>query len=92
MFGVHLLRNLLILWSIVTGITVVVAAYRSKLGAEVNDQLFLGAGEDELQRENAEAFKRVKKLAPYVYALYSVSGVLMLCIIGLWLYRGLLMT
>ena len=92
MFHAHLLRSLLIIWAIVTGRTLVLGIYRSTLGGRVEDQLYLSEAENRQQQEHEEVVKRVKRLAPFLYVLGSASGVLLLSIIGVWLYRGLLMT
>ena len=89
---ISLLEGLLIVWAVVTGITVVLAIYRSTLGAHEEDQLFLTNADSMLEREQEEVLKKERKLAPYLYVLGTVSVVLLLSVVGVWLYQGLLMT
>ncbi len=91
-FGFGLLKGLIIIWAVVTGVTFVLLIYRSILGAHEDDQLFLGEGDRILKREQQDVQKKERTLAPLLYALGAASVVLLLFIVGVWLYRGLLMT
>lgn len=92
MFDISLLEGLLIIWAVVTGIVVVLLIYRSTLGSQGEDQLYLSAAEDALESEHQATLKKEKKLAPFLYVLGTISVVLLLSITGIWLWQGLLMT
>ena len=92
MLGVSLLKGLLIVWAAVTGIMVVLMIYRSTLGAHEEDRLFLSHADDIMEREQHDVLRKEKKIAPYLYVFGTASGVLLLSIVALWIYRGLLMT
>ena len=92
MLGSSLLKDLLIIWAAVTGIMVVLVIYRSTLTAHEEDRLFLSQTDDIMAREQKEVLKKEKKIAPYLYAFGTASGVLLVSIVAVWIYRGLLMT
>ena len=92
MLGVTLLKGLLIVWAVVTSIMVALLIYRSTLGAHEDNQLYLGQADAMLQREQEEVIKKEKKLAPFLYVLGTLSVILLLSIVSVWLWRGLLMT
>ena len=92
MFDISLLEGLLIIWAVVTGIFVVLLIYRSTVGSQGEDQLYLSEAEDVMEREHQETLKKEKKLAPFLYVLGTVSGALLLSIATIWLWEGLLMT
>jgi len=91
-FGISLLKGLLIVWAVVTSFMMVLLIYRARLGAHEEDQLYLSQADNMLEREQKEVLKKLKKLAPFLYALMTVSVVLLLSIASIWLWRGLLMT
>jgi hypothetical protein len=90
--GISLLKALLIAWAAVTSIMVVLLIYRSTLGAHEEEQLFLGEKGNLLEREQQEVIKKERRLTPFLYALGTASVVLLLSVVGVWLWRGLLMT
>ena len=92
MSGISLLEGLLIIWAVVTGVMVVLVIYRSTLGSHEEDRIYLSPADNMLEREQQEVLKKERKLAPYLYALGTVSGALLLSIVCLWLWKGLMMT
>ena len=92
MIHMGLLRELLIVWAIVTSCMIVLLIYRSTLGAHEDNQLYLGQAESMLRHEQEEIIKKEKKLAPFLYVFGTVSGVLLLSIVAVWIWQGLLMT
>lgn len=92
MFGFTLLKSLLIIWSVITGIGLLLLIYRSTLGSHEENQLFLGRNGGVLEEEQKEVYKKEKKVAPLLYFFGGASGVLLIAIVCVWLYRGLLMT
>jgi hypothetical protein len=92
MFGMSLLKGLLIIWAVETSVVVLLLIYRSTLGAHEDDQLYLSRGEDMLQRQQQETISKERKLAPFLYVLGAASGLLLLSIAAVWIWQGLLMT
>ena len=92
MFGLSLLEGLLVIWAVVTGSMVAVVIYRSTVASQGADHLYLSEAEKVLESEHQRMLKREKKLAPIMYVLGATSGVLLLSIVGVWLWQGLLMT
>ena len=85
------LMPMLIVWSVITGILIVLVIYRTILGNREEDQLFLGQGEAALERENEEVLKRINRIDPIILWMAIASGALLLIIGGVWFYRGLFM-
>jgi hypothetical protein len=79
---------LLTIWGVLTGILVLLLIYRSTLAMHEDDQLFLNDAESHLQVEQTELQRRMTRLTPIVRALGVGSGVLMLVMVGMWLWQG----
>lgn len=92
MLGSHLLVGLLVVWAVVTCLAVGLAIYRSMIGSRTEDRLYLDPAHSAEQHRHEEIVKEERKLAPYLYVLASVWLVLLVSILGVWIYRGLLMT
>jgi uncharacterized membrane protein YhfC len=88
--SVSLLTWLLIVWAILTVVFVSLLIYRSMIAMHEEDQLYLSRGEAALAREQEQRVAKLSKLRPYLAALGTISGVLLLVIAGMWLYQGLL--
>lgn len=89
MFGVSLIKGLLIIWAIVTSLWVALLIYRSTLGSHEDNQLFLGRPDNLLEHDQQEVVKRERNLAPFLYVLGTASAALLLSVVGVWLWRGL---
>jgi len=87
MFGLSPLQAVLILWSVVTGVLVVLLIYRSMISMKEDDQLFLDSAEANLEQEQREVRMRLERLAPYTKILGATSGLLLIGMAGLWLYQ-----
>jgi hypothetical protein len=92
MLAVGLMNGMLIVWAILTGMVIVLAFYRSLLGGRDKQQLFLDQPEELMAREHEEVLNKEKRIGPILYTLATVSAVLLLSIVGFWLWRGLLKT
>jgi len=79
---------LLAIWAVLTTILVVLLIYRSALTMHEDDQLFLDNAESHLEQEQQQLMARMNRLRPYVNLLSASSGLLVLLMIGLWLWRG----
>jgi hypothetical protein len=87
--AVGLLGGMVIVWGILTGVLTLLLIYRSVVGLHVEDQLFLGATEEHKAQEQKKVARSVDKVGPFVYALGTISAVLLLVILGIWLWVGL---
>ncbi len=83
------LTVLLIIWAVLTTILIVLIIYRSTLTMHEDEQLFLDDSESHIQKEQQEILKKVQKVTPYVKVLGATSGLLILVIAGIWVWKGL---
>ena len=79
---------LLTIWAVLTTALVVLLIYRSALAMHEDDQLFLDNAESHLEQEQKELMMRMNQLRPFVNILGASSGLLMLLMAGLWVWRG----
>ena len=80
---------LLMVWGVVTAALVIVVIYRGTLSLHEDDQLFLGDSEAHLAKEQQQLMTKLTRLTPVVRLLGVASGVLILLIATLWIWRGL---
>ena len=80
---------LLIAWGVLTGILVILLIYRSTLTMQEDDQLFLDESSAQMAREQTELMAKVNKINPVVKVLGATSGVMILVIVGMFIYQGL---
>jgi hypothetical protein len=80
---------MLIVWAILTTILVILLIYRSTLTMREDDQLFLDDSASHMEQEQKELLVKVNKITPIVNLLGATSGLLILVIAGIWVYRGL---
>jgi uncharacterized membrane protein len=83
------LTALLIVWAAVTTALVILIIYRSLVGMKEDDQLFLDPAEANLEAEQKAVLAKLEQLAPYTKILSVASGVLLLAIMGVWIYRAI---
>jgi hypothetical protein len=79
---------LLTVWGVLTTALVVLLIYRGTLAMHEDDQIFLSNAEAHLESEQRDLAKRMDHIQPYVTALAASSGLLVLVMAGLWLWRG----
>lgn len=84
-----LMTVLLVIWSILTTILVILIIYRSTLTMHEDDQLFLDESESHMELEQRELLKKVNRITPIVSWLGATSGLLILVIAGIWVWKGL---
>lgn len=80
---------LLVLWAVVTAALVVLLIYRGTLSMHEDEQLFLDNSESHMQKEQALVLRRLERLQWPVRLLGGASGLLILLIFGVWLWKGL---
>lgn len=83
------LLYLLIAWGVVTAIFLILIAWRSVLSSHEDDQIFIGAGQNQMAIEQRELIKRINVLSKPILTSGIASGVLLLVIAGLFIYQGL---
>jgi hypothetical protein len=79
---------LLTVWAVLTTALVILLIYRSALAMHEDDQLFLNNSESPLEREQQQVMQRMKQVRPFVNILSASSGLLVLVMAGLWVWRG----
>lgn len=84
-----LLTYLLIAWGLLTVILFVLWIYRHSLENKEEDQLFLDKAEEHMAKEQAELVAKITSLDRPMMILGVLSGVLLLVIAGVWVWRGL---
>jgi len=79
---------LLTIWGVLTTVLVVLLIYRSALARHEDDELFLTSAEAHFEKEQQELTVRMNRLRPFLNILAASSGVLLLVMAGLWLWRN----
>jgi hypothetical protein len=80
---------LLIAWGVVTAIFLLLIAWRSVLSSHEDDQIFIDSAQDHMAREQRELITKINKLSPPILTSGITSGVLLLLIVGMFVYQGL---
>lgn len=83
------LFELLIAWGVLTAALIALLIYRGTLTMHEDDQLFLGESESHMAREQEEIMQKVNRLGPFVKVLGTVSGVMILGIVGMAVYQAM---
>ena len=84
----NILYLLLVAWGMVTVVLVCMMIYRSVLENREEDQLFLDNAESHLAAEQRAILTRIQKLHGPILALMVLSGVMLVALAGVWVYRG----
>ena len=79
---------LLIAWGVVTAALICVMIYRSALQTHEEDQIFLDAAGESMAQEQRAIVSKIEKLGMPISGLAILSGVILLAIVGMWLYQG----
>lgn len=83
------LIKLFIAWIVITVIWIILLVYRARVSQKEDDQIFLGRGEEALQHEQESITRKMKRISPYLKITGLLSLVLLLVVIGMWIYVGL---
>jgi hypothetical protein len=79
----------LIMWSVVTGILLILVFYRSTLTRQEDDQLFIDESSSSRAMEQRQLIAKVNKINPLVKLAGATSGLMMLAIAGWAVYLRL---
>jgi hypothetical protein len=79
---------LLTIWAVLTTALVILLIYRSALAMHEDDQLFLSNEHSPLESEQKQVMQRMQQVRPFVNILGASSGLLVLLMAGLWVWRG----
>jgi hypothetical protein len=83
------LGYLLIVWSPITLLWIVLLVYRGVMQNREEDQLYISGAHDQMADEQRVLISKVTKLGKPIWALGIASGVLLLVMVGVWLWIGL---
>jgi hypothetical protein len=83
------LEYLLILWSVVTLLWIVLLTYRGVMENREEDQLYISGSNEQMAADQRVLISKVTKLGKPIWALGIASGVLLLAMIGVWLWMGM---
>jgi hypothetical protein len=84
-----MLSTLMVIWITATVVLVGLLIYRALLSMKEDDQIFLGAGEQQLEQKQAALVGKVQMIGRYSLIVGILSGALLLVIAGLWTYQQL---
>ena len=74
---------MLIAWGAVTAVFIALLIYRSLISMKEDDQLFLGAGEAQLEQQQREVITRLQRLSPYMKG-FGIASVGLLAIMAVY--------
>ena len=80
---------LLIVWSVLTGVLILLLIYRSTLTLHEDDQLFLDDANSHMQEEQTELLTKVSKLTIPMRVFSIGSGVFLLAFLAMLIYQKL---
>jgi len=80
---------LAVIWSVFTVGLIILLIYRSTLTMHEDDQLFLDEANSHMQQEQTELLVKVNRLSKPVWVCGGASGVLLLVLLGMFIYQGL---
>jgi len=80
---------LLIVWGVVFAVFLALLLRKSLLEGREDDQLFIGAAQELMAKEQREIVSKIRALSRPIMTSGIAAGVLLLVIAGLWLYEGL---
>jgi hypothetical protein len=74
-------------WAAATVVLVALMIYRGLLSMKEDDQLFLDAAEEHLEKEQLQLQARIDQMSKYAMILGAVSVALLLVMAGVWTYQ-----
>jgi Ca2+/Na+ antiporter len=83
------LLGLAVVWGVFTVALVILLIYRSTLTMHEEEQLYLDEANSHMQQEQTELLVKVSRLTKPVWVCGASSGVLLLVLLGMFIYQGL---
>jgi hypothetical protein len=84
-----LLLGLASVWGVFTIGLIILLIYRSTLTMHEDEQLYLDDANSHMQQEQTELLVKVNRLTKPVWVFGAGSGVLLLVLLGMFIYQGL---
>jgi hypothetical protein len=84
-----LTEGLAIVWGIFTVGLIILLIYRSTLTMHEDEALYLDDASSHMREEQTELITKVNRLTVPVWVAGSGSGVLLLVLVGMFIYQGL---
>jgi len=84
-----LLLGLASVWGVFTVGLIILLIYRSTLTMHEDEQLYLDDANSHLQQEQTELLVKVNRLTKPVWVFGAGSGLLLLVLLGMFIYQGL---
>src|ERR1700683_2462376 len=84
-----LLLGLASVWGVFTVGLIILLIYRSTLTMHEDEQLYLDDAHSHMQQEQTELLVKVNRLTKPVWVFGAGSGVLLLVLLGMFIYQGL---
>ena len=84
-----LLVGLATVWVVFTIGLIILLIYRSTLTMHEDEQLYLDDANSHMQQEQTELLVKVNRLTKPVWVFGAGSGVLLLVLVGMFIYQGL---
>jgi hypothetical protein len=89
MFDMTVLQMMGMAWGLVSVVLVVVLLHRLMLGIHEDDELFVNTRNPAIEQEQAINTRRIVAVTPWVRGLVTLWGVLIVAMVGTWIYQGL---
>ena len=89
MSGFTPLTLLLIFWGVITAVFIGLMIWKSIVGMQEDDQIFLDDAEAGFAKDQREIVDKVKRITTYAKGFGFASAGLLLVIAGIVVYRGL---
>ena len=83
------LGYLSLLWLVVAVLWLALLGYRAALSSREEDTLFLTKGEAGTAEEQHVLVGKLERLSKPIWVFGVLAGVLLLTILGIWIYRGM---
>ena len=83
------LEYLAFAWATITVAWLVLLGFRGVMANREDDQLYLAKGEEHMAMDQQALILRMGKLSKPLWALGIASGVLLVAMIGYWLWQGM---
>jgi hypothetical protein len=83
------LGYLSLLWVILAVLWLALLGYRAMLASREEDTLFLTKGEIGAAADQHELVGKLERLSKPIWVFGVMAGVLLITILGIWVYRGM---